>query len=112
MSATPAPHSNIPVLKAISNGSGSDQDPNSQDPYGSAPQTDFGNIPRNSFHGPHYADVDLSLYKNLYKTDKAQFKVGAQAFIRSTAWSGVRRLVAVATPSSSTLYANRMLCAV
>ncbi len=62
------------------NGSGSDQDPNSQDPYGSAPQTDFGNMPRNAFYGPHYADVDLSLYKNLYKTEKAQFKVGAQAF--------------------------------
>jgi outer membrane receptor protein involved in Fe transport len=62
------------------NGSGSDQDPNSQDPYGSAPQTDFGNRPRNSFYGPHYSDVDLSLYKNLYKSDKAQFKVGAQAF--------------------------------
>jgi outer membrane receptor protein involved in Fe transport len=62
------------------NGSGSDQDPNSQDPYGSPQQTNFGNIPRNSFYGPHYADVDLGLYKNLYKTDKAQFKVGAQAF--------------------------------
>ena len=48
------------------NGSGSDQDPTAQDPYGSAPQTDFGNVPRNAFYGPHYSDVDLSLYKNIF----------------------------------------------
>lgn len=51
-----------------------------QDAYNDPAQTNFGNLPRNSFYGPHYTDVDLSLYKNLYKTDKAQFKVGAQAF--------------------------------
>lgn len=50
------------------------------DEYGDAPQTDFGNVPRNAFYGPHYADVDLGLYKNLFKRDTMQFKVGSQAF--------------------------------
>ncbi len=45
-----------------------------------APQTNFGNVPRNAFYGPHYADVDLSLYKNLFQKGSTQFKVGAQAF--------------------------------
>jgi hypothetical protein len=51
------------------------------DPYNDLPQTNFGNVPRNAFYGPHYADVDLSLYKNVYQNDKGiQFKVGAQAY--------------------------------
>jgi hypothetical protein len=45
-----------------------------------SPQTDFGNVPRNSFYGPHYADVDLSLYKNLLPEGRIQFKVGVSAF--------------------------------
>lgn len=45
-----------------------------------APQTVFGNVPRNAFYGPHYADVDLSLFKNLFQKGSTQFKVGAQAF--------------------------------
>jgi hypothetical protein len=43
-------------------------------------QTNFGNVPRNAFYGPHYADVDLSLYKNVFQRGSTQFKVGAQAF--------------------------------
>lgn len=50
------------------------------DAYNDLPQMDFGNVPRNSFYGPHYADVDLSLYKNLIQKESLQFKVGAQAF--------------------------------
>ena len=60
------------------NGSGaSAQD---ADVYGDPAQTNFGNVPRNAFYGPHYADVDLSLYKNLFQRESIQFKVGAQAF--------------------------------
>jgi hypothetical protein len=44
------------------------------------PQATFGNVPRNSFYGPHYADVDLSLYKDLFQERGIQFKIGAQAF--------------------------------
>jgi hypothetical protein len=50
------------------------------DNYGDPAQADFGNVPRNSFYGPHYADVDMSLYKNLVQKESLQFKVGAQAF--------------------------------
>lgn len=50
------------------------------DPYNDAPQTNFGNVPRNAFYGPHYADVDLSLYKNVIEVENLQFKVGAQAY--------------------------------
>ncbi len=45
-----------------------------------APQTNFGNVPRNAFFGPHYADVDLSLYKNVFQKGGTHLKVGAQAF--------------------------------
>ena len=51
------------------------------DAYNDPSQTDFGSVPRNAFYGPHYADVDLSLYKNVYQNEKgAEFKVGAQAY--------------------------------
>jgi hypothetical protein len=43
-------------------------------------QTNFGNVPRNAFYGPHYADVDLNLYKNVYKRESVTFQVGAQAY--------------------------------
>jgi Carboxypeptidase regulatory-like domain len=64
------------------NGSGAYPGPNGDpDAYGDPPQTDFGNTPRNAFYGPHYADVDLSLYKNLYQNESGiQFKIGAQAY--------------------------------
>ena len=51
-----------------------------QDPYNDPAQTNFGNVPRNAFYGPHYADVDLSVYKNIFQEGSLQFKVGAQAF--------------------------------
>ncbi|MGB6689717.1 MAG: carboxypeptidase regulatory-like domain-containing protein [Terracidiphilus sp.] len=51
------------------------------DAYGHPAQANFGNVPRNAFYGPHYADVDLSLYKDLFQNEKGiKFKVGAQAY--------------------------------
>jgi len=51
------------------------------DPYNDAAQTNFGNVPRNAFYGPHYGDVDMSLYKNVFKNERGlEFKVGAQAY--------------------------------
>jgi hypothetical protein len=43
-------------------------------------QTNFGNVSRNAFYGPHYADVDTNLYKNIYKREALTFQVGAQAY--------------------------------
>jgi hypothetical protein len=43
-------------------------------------QTTFGNIPRNSFRGPHFADVDTTLFKDVYKKESLAFQVGAQAY--------------------------------
>jgi len=43
-------------------------------------QTNFGNVPRNAFYGPHYADVDTALYKNLFKRESMEFQIGAQAY--------------------------------
>jgi hypothetical protein len=43
-------------------------------------QTNFGNVPRNAFYGPHYADVDANLYKNIFKKESVTFQVGAQAY--------------------------------
>jgi hypothetical protein len=47
---------------------------------GSASQDNFGNVPQNSYYGAHYADVDLSVFKDLVKESKLQFQVGAQAY--------------------------------
>jgi hypothetical protein len=60
-----------PCLQApgIFNGSG-----------GPGGQTDFGNVARNSFRGPHYTDVDVTLYKNIFQKGATQFQVGAQAY--------------------------------
>jgi hypothetical protein len=44
------------------------------------PQTTFGNIPRNAVYGPHYADVDLSLYKELLQEGSVRLRVGAQFY--------------------------------
>ncbi len=44
------------------------------------PQTTFGNVPRNSVYGPHYADVDFSLYKELLQERSVHFRVGAQFY--------------------------------
>ncbi|HEX4020345.1 MAG TPA: hypothetical protein VHX63_04300 [Acidobacteriaceae bacterium] len=43
-------------------------------------QTNFGNVPRNAFYGPHYADVDINLYKNIFKREMMTFQIGAQAY--------------------------------
>jgi Carboxypeptidase regulatory-like domain/TonB-dependent Receptor Plug Domain len=43
-------------------------------------QTNFGNVPRNSVYGPHYADVDTALYKDLFKRENMTFQIGAQAY--------------------------------
>jgi Carboxypeptidase regulatory-like domain len=43
-------------------------------------QTTFGNVPRNAFYGPHYADLDMTLYKNLFKWESMAFQVGAQSY--------------------------------
>lgn len=47
---------------------------------GSVSQNNFGNVPRNSFRGPHYADVDLSVYKAILHMTAAQFQVGIQTY--------------------------------
>jgi hypothetical protein len=43
-------------------------------------QTTFGNIPRNSFRGPHFADVDTTLFKDVFKKESVTFQLGAQAY--------------------------------
>ena len=36
-------------------------------------QTNFGNVPRNSFRGPHFADVDTTLFKDV-RTNPWRFR--------------------------------------
>ena len=43
-------------------------------------QTGFGNIRRNSFYGPHYADTDLSLLKKVISKERMTFQIGANAY--------------------------------
>jgi hypothetical protein len=43
-------------------------------------QTDFGNLPRNSFRGPHYFNADFSLQKDIHLTERFVFTLGANAF--------------------------------
>jgi hypothetical protein len=40
----------------------------------------FGNLPRNSFRAPGYADFDTSLYKTIAIGERAKFLLGASAF--------------------------------
>jgi hypothetical protein len=40
----------------------------------------FGNVPRNSFRGPHFANVDTTLFKDVFKRESVAFQVGAQAY--------------------------------
>jgi hypothetical protein len=47
---------------------------------GTVSQTDFGNVARNAFDGPHYADVDTALYKTVFKRESMAFQIGAQAY--------------------------------
>jgi hypothetical protein len=51
--------------------------PTGPGPY---PQTTFGNVPRNAFYGPHYSDVDLNVYKDVFKDESMTFQIGAQAY--------------------------------
>ena len=43
-------------------------------------QTDFGNVPRNQFFGPHYADTDFTLAKKLYNHESLNLQIGATAY--------------------------------
>ena len=45
-----------------------------------SPQTIFGNIPRNSMFGPHYGDIDASIYKNIASESAVNFQIGAQIY--------------------------------
>ncbi|MGC9947477.1 MAG: carboxypeptidase regulatory-like domain-containing protein [Bryobacteraceae bacterium] len=47
-------------------------------PYGT--ETSFGNIGRNSLFGPGYFNIDTTLYKNVYITERIRFVVGASAY--------------------------------
>lgn len=52
----------------------------SSDFFTTATQTTMGNLPRNFFRAPHYADTDVSLAKDLYHREAINFRVGANAF--------------------------------
>jgi len=43
-------------------------------------ETNFGNIPRNSFRGPHYFNSDFSLLKNIPLTEHVSLGLGANAY--------------------------------
>jgi hypothetical protein len=45
-----------------------------------ADQNTFGNLRRNSFYGPHYADSDWSLSKKFLNTERYALQIGASAF--------------------------------
>ena len=45
-----------------------------------ASQTTFGNLRRNFFYGPHYANTDLALSKQLFKREAMNFALGAQTY--------------------------------
>jgi Carboxypeptidase regulatory-like domain len=45
-----------------------------------AAQTTYGNLRRNAFYGPHYADTDATLSKQFYKKESMAFELGAQAY--------------------------------
>ena len=43
-------------------------------------QTTFGDVRRNALYGPHYFDTDISLLKTLYRHNKINFQIGANAY--------------------------------
>jgi hypothetical protein len=47
--------------------------------YASA-QSTFGNLRRNFLYGPHYANSDMTLSKQLFKKEDMTFSLGAQAY--------------------------------
>jgi hypothetical protein len=48
--------------------------------YVGATQNTFGNVRRNAFYGPHYADTDATLTKQVVKKEGVNFVVGAQVY--------------------------------
>jgi outer membrane receptor protein involved in Fe transport len=48
--------------------------------YAGSSQTTFGNLRRNFFYGPHYANTDATLTKQIVKTEGVAFMLGAQAY--------------------------------
>jgi hypothetical protein len=46
----------------------------------SGSQTDFGNLPRNQFIGPHYADTDVAVSKKVYSRESKNVQIGANGF--------------------------------
>jgi hypothetical protein len=43
-------------------------------------ETNFGNIPRNAFRGPHFFNTDFSILKNIPLTERVSFGIGANAY--------------------------------
>jgi len=43
-------------------------------------ETNFGNIPRNSFRGPRYFNTDFSILKNIPISERVSFGIGANAY--------------------------------
>jgi hypothetical protein len=56
------------------------QDQFLQSPLNSTPQSDFGNIARNTLHGPGYFDTDLNVTKNFKVGERMNFAIGANFF--------------------------------
>ncbi|MDQ2843310.1 MAG: carboxypeptidase regulatory-like domain-containing protein, partial [Acidobacteriota bacterium] len=46
----------------------------------SGAETAFGNVGRNSLHGPNYSDVDATLFKNFTVKEHYRFQIGASAY--------------------------------
>ncbi len=46
----------------------------------SATEGAFGNVGRNSLYGPHYSDIDFSLFKNFTIKENYRFQFGASAY--------------------------------
>jgi outer membrane receptor protein involved in Fe transport len=48
--------------------------------YVGSTQTTFGNLRRNAFYGPHYANTDATLFKQIVKMEGVALTLGAQAY--------------------------------
>jgi len=48
--------------------------------YVGSTQTTFGNLRRNAFYGPHYANTDATLSKQIVKAEGVALTLGAQAY--------------------------------
>ncbi len=53
---------------------------NANDFLAASTETGFGNLARNSFYGPHYADSDFALSKKFVNTEKFSVQLGTFAF--------------------------------